>query len=141
MSDINITELRKIAENATPGPWQWEPPSGEDWPVEDESLVTTWSADDGYPKSVVTGWGYDASGTEAGPQDRAFIATFNPEMVLALLDRVEKAEQTIARVRGLHRKDEVNNGWYYAWCVSCSSDEYPEDWPCPTIAALGEERV
>lgn len=101
MTDVEFVELRKIAENATPGPWEWAPPSDESWPMEDESLETSWIGEHGYKETVLSGWGHSASGTAAEPQDREFIATFNPERVLELLDRLERAEAALQRVRAL----------------------------------------
>lgn len=90
----DLDRLMSIARRATPGPWEWEPPSDEQWPQNDESLVTSYiEENEDYPKLVLSGWGYDASGTHAEKEDREFIAEFNPEAVLALLDRVEKAER------------------------------------------------
>lgn len=134
---IDLNELKRIARRATPGPWEWEPPSGEDWPEDDESLVTTWSEDDGCPKSVVSGWGYDASGTNAEPQDRAFIATFNPEAVLALLDRLERAESAIERARALCSE-------VFSDILSDDFDvtdwqRYESSFPVELLAALGTE--
>ena len=64
----DVTELRRLLAGASPLPWQWEPPSGKNWPLGDESLVTT----SGDP--VLYGWGYDASGIDATAADRALIA-------------------------------------------------------------------
>lgn len=92
--------LRRVAEAATPGPWEWEPPSKESWPDGDESLVTAYvPAGEQYPSSVLYGWGYDASGINASDEDRSFIATFNPLTVLALLDRLAAAEAAVERCR------------------------------------------
>ena len=59
-------------------------------------------------------------------------------VVLALLDRLEQAEQALQRVRELHRPVES----YYPGredCVECSgavgSMQFAS-WPCPTIEAL-----
>ena len=90
MSDLD--RLEKLAREATPGPWEWEPPSKDAWPLGDESLVTSWNEADGYQKSVVSGWGHDASGTSASDEDRAYIAAANPSVVLDLIARVRTAE-------------------------------------------------
>lgn len=82
LTSEQLDVLQAAAEAATPGPWEWEPPSEEDWPNADESLVTTWKGESGFPETVVSGWGYDASGTEASDEDRAFIAAWNPAVAL-----------------------------------------------------------
>lgn len=92
---IDHNELRKLAEAATPGPWEWEEPSDDLYPVGDESLVTAWNEEDGYPKSVVTSWGYDADGVTASAEDRAFIAAANPKALLALLDELAEARAAL----------------------------------------------
>ncbi|MFA5606633.1 MAG: hypothetical protein WDA07_05540 [Leucobacter sp.] len=90
---IDLDELRRLAHRATPGPWEWEEPSDDSYPVGDESLVTTWNEEDGYPKSVVTSWGHDADGVTASAEDRAFIAAAYPQAVLELIERVRQAEK------------------------------------------------
>lgn len=45
----------------------------------------------------------------------------------------DAAVAAVERVRAIHRPESNER---YTWCVGCSTDEYPEDWPCPTIAAL-----
>lgn len=95
---LDLEALREVAQAATPGPWRWELPSKESWPQSDESLVSDgvlWegSRGDKYPTSVLSGWGYDASGTEAKDVDRAHIAAFDPPTVLALLDALTAAER------------------------------------------------
>lgn len=45
----------------------------------------------------------------------------------------DAALAAIERVRAIHRPESNER---YTWCVGCSTDEYPEDWPCPTVAAL-----
>ena len=138
---MTLDDFRKIAEAATPGPWEWERPSEDDFPQHDQSLVTTWKEEDGEPATVLHGWGYDASGTEAEPQDRLFIATFNPKRVLELLAQIERLEGVIreqarvldgryarlAAVEELHRK-------VFHICHECGTN-----WPCETIKAVRGE--
>lgn len=64
--------LRERAESAAPAPWEWEPPSGESWPMGDESLL------DATGETVLYGWGYDASGIHATDADRTYIAMMHP---------------------------------------------------------------
>ena len=59
-----IARREQLEEAATEGPWHWEPPSGDDWPQHDESLVTK----DG--DAVLLGWGYDASAPKLAFQHR-----------------------------------------------------------------------
>lgn len=84
-----LAELRAVAEAATPGPWEWEQSSADPSPSGDEPLVTSNPGEDGYPDVVLSGWGYDESGTEASDEDRAHIATFDPPTVLALIAALE----------------------------------------------------
>lgn len=92
---IDLDALERIAQAATPGPWEWEPPSEDDWPSADQSLVTSRPGSDGYRDVVVAGWGYDASGTDASDEDRAHIAAFDPPTALALIARVRELEAIV----------------------------------------------
>lgn len=111
--------MRERAEAATPGPWAWEPPSKADWPQSDESLVapgSDWQPDSYFggcseflrefhgtreledgshvhrtTVDVVSGWGYDACGTDASDEDRAHIASWHPAVALAVADWLEEA--------------------------------------------------
>jgi hypothetical protein len=91
--------MRERAEAATPGPWYWEPASGDDWPQGDESLRSSgkqitydYGGPDGsrvvgeYDAFVVSSWGYDAYGTDASDEDRAHIASWHPAVALAVAD-------------------------------------------------------
>lgn len=157
MTDLD--ELETLAHRATPGPWEWEEPSDDSYPVGDESLVTTWNEEDGYPKSVVTSWGYDADGVMASAEDRAFIAAAYPQAVLELIERVRQQEMLIVRqqryIEELERVDGVGltaerdaaeariaeaAKLHYRDTPSVGGDWCPEDhhkWPCPTAVSLG----
>lgn len=157
---MTAAELRRIAEAATKGPWEWERPSEDDFPQHDQSLVTTWKEEDGHPATVLHSWGYDASGTEAEPQDRLFIATFNPQRVLELLDENERLESVVreqarildgrgdrlAAVEKLHQPVEAvaATGATITVCWKCAGDlshvfDGQVNWPCPTIKAVRGE--
>lgn len=96
MADINPTELRKVAEAATPGPWcAWNPSDGE-------SHVTiagkvAWrslrSASDFADDETIPHW-----------LDARHIVTFDPPTVLALLDRVADLEAELAEEERQHAK-------------------------------------
>lgn len=73
-----LAEMRAIEQAATEGPWVWEKPSDEEWPMHAESLVSDSGAD------VLYGWGYDASGIEGSSEDRAFIADARTALPKAL---------------------------------------------------------
>lgn len=62
-----------------------------------------------------------------------FIATFNPEAVLALLSRLEQAEQAVQRVRKVHRP--VSDPFGVS-CAACIGDSRRSPYPCDTIRAL-----
>lgn len=95
---MSLEKELEIVNAATSGPWVWEPPSEDDWPQHDQSLVTTWKGDDGHPETVILGWGYTASGIEATPQDRQFIATFNPLRVRELLLEIRRLRDQNSRL-------------------------------------------
>lgn len=81
---IDLTELRAVASAATEGPWEW----GSD----------RWLCQKGtgrYGDVIETGvscMAYCYGGTGElviSPEDRAFMETFSPDVVLALLAEVE----------------------------------------------------
>ena len=72
---MELNELLKIAEAATPGPWEVMDPSG----------CASWIAAKRPSRKFV--------GKGMSEQDAEHIATFDPETVLALLSRLEQAEQ------------------------------------------------
>ncbi|WP_269304889.1 ead/Ea22-like family protein [Aeromicrobium sp. HA] len=111
MAELNLTELREVAEAATPGPWTWHEyrRSGDPLPY----LVGR----GGDPEFYV----YDAEVIEPDHDgecgcrsacrlelrvrdvDQSHIATFDPPTVLALLDRVAELEAVVGRVEAVHR--------------------------------------
>ena len=90
MTDLDLAAIRERAEAATPGPWEWQPPSDEEWPIADESLLSP-----GTGKYVLVGWGYDASGIEGETADREFIAHAR-EDIPALLDEIDRLNAKLA---------------------------------------------
>lgn len=92
---INLDTLRKTAEAATPGPWTHEPYEAQN-----------------QNGDYFGGWLLDADGeyvvADVSDRDGAFMAAANPETVLALLSRVEKAEQAVQRVREALRDREYD---------------------------------
>ena len=80
MTSERLEELRRIAEAATPGPWEWNKYlhlfSATGKPV----ITKPFSPDN--PDVV-----------EAMPEDLDYIERFNPETVLALLDEIERLQR------------------------------------------------
>jgi hypothetical protein len=72
-----IVKLKELRDASVPGPWKWEEPSTESWPTGDQSLLGAIDPKHGYARSVLTGWGYDASGIEGEPADRELIVTLH----------------------------------------------------------------
>lgn len=91
MADINLTELRKVAEAATPGPWTVDGHVGSEY---DDLVVAPYPG--GEP-----GWVVGVAETETSPEGATHIATFDPPTVLALLDRVAELEAVVGRVEAL----------------------------------------
>lgn len=103
---IDIVALDNLAATATRGPWRWEqfrygPPTltgraGEAGVYEYDSEVLEVSHDGGC--------GCRANCTlnvEISDADKAFIAAASPEVVQALIERLQSAEASIARLRDL----------------------------------------
>lgn len=87
------TDLRAIAEKATPGPW-WIDSHGHRMSSED-GMTTVFIADDRMGKATrhpetgnLSHWPND--------WDASFIATANPANVLSLLDRLDLVESALA---------------------------------------------
>lgn len=94
MTDITperIAELRRLAEAATPGPWELIPRAAANRDDPEPFVVFEWheSQYGRYPEN---------DSTLLGDEDAAYIAAANPATMLALLDALE-AE------RGLHALD------------------------------------
>lgn len=94
MAELNLTELRKVAEAATPGPWLRNP--------NDRCEVLAENDDPMFPEFpfgfVITDCNGQASISE---EDFAHIIAFHPPTVLALLDRVAELEAVVGRVEAL----------------------------------------
>ena len=81
MTALNKQALRQLAENATPGPWE----------MEHENI---WFRDtEGYTKHLMYAYQGDDVDDQQDHDNTAYIAAFNPKVVLALLDELEAAEK------------------------------------------------
>lgn len=130
---MELNELRKTAEAATPGPWKEDVDQRGDcvvWGPNGRFLLNAqaephWLEYPGETRSVAF---------DVDRRDCTHIATFDPETVLALLSRLEQAEQAVARVREKHAERVLvyPNGAEEHYC----SAEENSAWPCDTIRAL-----
>lgn len=125
---IDLDELRKLAEAATPGPWHFHQDDGT---ALDISEVCIPRPEEDVDLSI-------ASLLE--DRDGAFIAAANPATVLALLDRVERAEAATERIREAvsghpecdrySEDDVISCGWKSAYAsVVAALDGAPEPEP------------
>lgn len=79
--DIDTKALRALAERATPGPWHERIYEGHTWQM---TVQGRW---------IVGPSGHGADlGDMARDEDRAFVCAASPDVVLALLDRIEALE-------------------------------------------------
>lgn len=88
---LDRTELRRLAEAATPGPWThgWSDGSGR-WTAFTEGA--TIAADFEFESPGVVVGGRDSWGVPFGvirESDAEYIAAVSPDVVLALLDEIE----------------------------------------------------
>ncbi len=83
--ELDLTNLRKIAEAATPGPWEMRNESPQ---MDGRNFTLRVHGKAGIRMSAHC-YGFNG--------DPEFIATFNPETVHDLIDRLEQAEQTVER--------------------------------------------
>lgn len=125
---ISRNDLRKIAEQATPGPWEvWKNvhcdpvvvPAGKPW----EGIT-----DPKMPFEKITG--LSTAPDDYGRSNLEHIATFDPPTVLELLSRIEQAEQQVARVREVIRQ-------YDPGCLTCMCDSDGDCCKC-TVADFQE---
>jgi hypothetical protein len=90
---MSFDRLREVAEQATPGPWQHQPPS-QDGTIHHIRKVN----DHGLPFFVArtedTGYS-ERSSFRQRAADAEHIATFDPPMALALLDVAEAAHRAM----------------------------------------------
>lgn len=94
MTEIDLSKLRKIAEAATPGPWEAE---RFFWKraVADNRY---WLGIDG--KGEVSGY-IALIDDDSATEDAAHIATFDPPTVIALIDELERLREVVATVRSI----------------------------------------
>jgi hypothetical protein len=96
MPDIDIGELKRLAEAATPGPWAteiipWGAAERKLSPIQWTGLYVG-REDDERPGKVLDTFIEGNVVAEPAGANAAFIAAFNPQTALALIDRVEAAE-------------------------------------------------
>jgi len=84
---IDIKELRRLAEAATPGPW-----------VMNEIDNSEINHNDQNGDAIVGMYDYEAGGV-IHQDDALFIAASNPSAILSLLDHIEQQQAEIARLR------------------------------------------
>lgn len=99
MSD-QIQRLREVAEAATEGPWAVDGPwwHNDDAAGHDMTEMVTTNSIARIPVAVTVCRGERRDGRDRN-LDMRHIATFDPPTVLELLDRLERAEAAVERVR------------------------------------------
>lgn len=103
MTALNKQALRQLAEKATPGPWE----------MEHENI---WFRDaEGYTKHLMYAYQGDDVDDQQDHDNTAYIAAFNPKVVLALLDELEAKDKQIAE---LEARDKPK----FVQCWSCKHD-------------------
>lgn len=146
---MTLDDLRKIAEAATPGPW--------------ESITEAYSSElgdylGGYIPGVAERFVTEHDGVTPplSPEDAKFIATFNPQKVLELLEETERLQKLVGRwerayqehsdehfylrtrlaaVEELHEKPPTITGEI---CTSCVAPG--ESWPEKIRKAVRDEK-
>lgn len=162
MTDLDYPELRRIAEAATPGPWEvLACDSGVSYRALNASVITARSGDE----VAVADWVGEYDDPHAGEGcDARHIAAFDPPTALALLDDVERLRADRDLIIRAHQKaarfaDQTFNNWQQvvaerdalaakmaraealiADCCGCGSDDCTEyAWATAIRAALADE--
>ena len=119
------TELRRLLDEATPGPWALY----DGWLHEGRAYVARIgnAAGNGIWASAI-----DMAGEVADFE--LIVAAVNA--LPSLLDQLDAAEAALARVRELHRESRGSMAALYPNPLC----ECGKDYPCPTIAAIGGEQ-
>jgi hypothetical protein len=76
--DLDLSTLRIIVQNATPGPWELVGSSLTDW--DNGTYTMEWAPNGDYPNRA---------------NDAAYLVVMNPTVIGALLDRLEAAERNV----------------------------------------------
>jgi len=127
MADLTpdrLQELRRIAEAATPGPWEWREREHNERIRKREragrrsrrqfvyclqgpplsGVAPEHRCEFDYHNVMSLRWdqvkGTALTGVAPSPADADFIATFDPPTVLALLDEIERLRRELDRIRG-----------------------------------------
>ncbi len=95
MTNLDLNQLREIAEAATP--WPWESSMVRVEPDADNALRGAGVIRDGNGSIVLM----VANGPEILVSDATHIAAFDPPTVLALIDEIELLRETLATVRSI----------------------------------------
>lgn len=107
MTDLNKQELRRLAEAATPGPWDW---GGTQVSTQEQALdiclenIRLTEAPGPYFCEVYVGDGRRTALVGHGPtsqQNAAFIAAANPAVILAMLDENEELREELGGLRNV----------------------------------------
>lgn len=133
MSD-QIQRLREVAEAATEGPWGWDT-----WQWQEPESPIACVTSQAYDLAQLGGWNigptfaddesvdesaWRAERYEAAKADAQHIATFDPPTVLELLDRLERAEAAVERVRAIVETPSICEDHPDEWwdeCHQCSA--------------------
>ena len=109
---IDLDELQKLAEAATPGPWVADPPRA--WDTDDDGGYQMQSSLRVMDAGSIT-WD-DHGGEVFRPEDAEFIAAANPQATLELIERMREAEAerdaataAIERVRAIAERHGVKS--------------------------------
>lgn len=97
-NELDLEHLRKVAEAATPGPW--EPADEDGWIGADGCYVVSSDENSINRADRPIGLAYNR------PSDAEHIAAFDPPTVLALFDRLEASEAEASKYRGLYDEAE-----------------------------------
>jgi hypothetical protein len=140
----DVTALRALAEEATPGPWEsMVSDSGLSYRCLDARVITEREGD------LVANADYD--GGAEGPHgaegaDAHYIAAANPAAILALLDRLaavtaqrDQYAAAVDRIRRRHPRGDEESGYLAPglWCPTCGHERKDNGYGgCPDRQAL-----
>src|SRR5690606_32919228 len=97
-----LAELRRIAEAATPGPWEWRM-------SKDGRILDLITLETGYNEEIITP-SHVSAWLQVNRGLKDYIPTFDPQTVLALLDEIERLRRERDAALDVLGREDIGGG-------------------------------